>query len=211
MVAVTVRRWTLRRRTARRWLTVALLLAAGSARAAAQDVETGAATGAVPDARLVSGELAFDANSSVGRFSGTTHEVEGEVQGGSSPAAVRGWVEFAARSLRTGIGQRDRHMWESLEAEAHPRIRLDVERVEPTGMRGDTVLARVHGHLTVRGVRRPVVADAEGWRTTGGFQVRGRFPLDLGDFQIGGLRRMFGTLRVREQVTVRADLAFAGR
>ena len=97
-----------------------------------------------------------------------------------------------------------------LVVEDDPDIRLDVERVEPTGMRGDTVLAQVHGHLTVRGVRRPVVATAEGWRTAGGFRVRSRFPLDLGEFRIGGLRRMLGVLRVDEEVTVRAELTFAG-
>lgn len=188
----------------RRWWPVALLLAAAGAPAA------GAQGPPVPDARVATGELGFDAGSTMGRFGGTTREVEGEVRGGSSPAAVRGWVRFAARSLRTGIGQRDRHMWESLEAERHPEIRLDVERVEPTGARGDTVVARVHGHLTVRGVRRPVVAVAEGWRTAEGFRVRSRFPIDLREWEIGGLRRMLGTLRVRERVTVHADLVFTG-
>ena len=166
---------------------------------------------AVPTARLTAGELAFDASATIGgRFSGTTREGEAEVTGGESVEQVRGWVRFAARSLRTGIGQRDRHMWESLEAERHPTISFEIERVEPTGARGDTTIARVHGQLTLRGVRRPVVAPVEAWRTANGFRVRTRFPIDLGDFQVGGLRRMMGTLRVSEDVTVRADLTFAG-
>ena len=61
----------------------------------------------------------------------------------------------------------------------------------------------------MRGVRRPVVALVEGWPVDGGFRVRTRFPVDLGDFGVGGLRRMMGTLRVREGITVRADLTFA--
>lgn len=163
---------------------------------------------AVPDARVESGTLGFEARATVGDFDGESSEVTGAVTGGATPSAVRGWVELPARSLRTGIGLRDRDMWKSLEAERHPQIRLDVTGVEAQGARGDTVLAQVRGTLTVRGVTRPVSAPVAAIPTAHGFRVQGRFPIDLREWEIGGLKRMLGTLRVDPAVTVRFDLLF---
>ncbi|MHB1222805.1 MAG: YceI family protein [Gemmatimonadaceae bacterium] len=163
---------------------------------------------AVPDARLVEGLLAFDANSSVGDFGGETRQVSGEVRGGASPGDVRATVRTEAASLRTGISARDGHMRESLDAEHHPQIRLAVEAVEAAGTIGDTVQARVHGTLTIRGISRPVTVPVTAVRQGAGFVVRASFPVDLRDYEITGLRRMLGMLRVDPMVTVRAELTF---
>ncbi|HEY0970138.1 MAG TPA: YceI family protein [Gemmatimonadales bacterium] len=165
---------------------------------------------AVPDARVASGTVGFEADATVGDFEGESSEVSGEVTGGPTPAAVRGWVAFPARSLRTGIGLRDRDMWKSLEADRHPEIRLEITRVAVEGVRGDTVLARVDGTLTVRGVARPVSSPVAAVRTADGFHVSGRFPIDLREWKIGGLRRMLGTLRVDPEVVVKFDLRLVG-
>lgn len=163
---------------------------------------------AVPDARVVEGLLAFDAHASVGDFGGETRAVTGEVRGGASPGDVRATVRTEAASLRTGIGARDGHMRESLDAEHHPEIRLVVEEVEATGTAGDTVLTRVRGTLTIRGISRPVTIPVTAVRQGSGFVVRSSFPVDLRDYEVTGLRRMLGMLRVDPMVTVRAELTF---
>lgn len=195
-------------RARRRWLAATLAVAAWclALLGGARDL----AAQAVPDARVVSGTVGFEARASVGDFDGTSSEVSGEVAGGATPAAVRGWVAFPASSLRTGIGLRDRDMRKSLEADRHPEIRLDVTGVAMEGARGDTVHAVVRGTLTVRGVARPISSPVAAVRTADGFQVRGRFPIDLREWKIGGLRRMFGTLSVDPEVMVRFELTFGG-
>lgn len=162
----------------------------------------------VPDARLVEGLLAFDASSSLGNFGGETRAVAGEVRGGASLADVRASVRTEAASLRTGVDARDGHMRESLDAEHHPEIRLAVDGVAADGTTGDTVHVRVSGTLTIRGVSRPVTVPVAAVRQGAGFVVRARFPVDLRDYKVTGLRRMLGMLRVDPMVTVRAELTF---
>jgi polyisoprenoid-binding protein YceI len=194
----------------RPWIAAALVVAAWCAAPATGRVVAAQAAPAqqVPDARLVSGTVGFEARATVGDFEGTSSEVSGAVRGAATPAAVRGWVAFPARSLHTGNGLRDRDMWKSLQADDHPEIRLEVTDVAVQGTRDDTVLAMVHGTLTVRGVARPISSPVNAVRTAHGFQVRGRFPIDLREWKLGGLRRMLGTLRVDPEVMVKFDLKF---
>ena len=42
-------------------------------------------------------------------------------------------------------------------------------------------------------------------------RLRSDFPLDLGDYEIGGLTRMLGMLRMQEGIEVHVDLRFAPR
>ncbi|RJR42594.1 MAG: polyisoprenoid-binding protein [Deltaproteobacteria bacterium] len=67
-------------------------------------------------------------------------------------------VEIDARSIYTGLEQRDRHLKSEdfLEAEKYPAIAFKSNRVELAGLDH----AYVHGGLTIRGVTRPVVLDA---------------------------------------------------
>jgi polyisoprenoid-binding protein YceI len=63
-----------------------------------------------------------------------------------------------AASIDTGQEARDQHLRSAdfLETEAHPTIDFVSSRIEPAGDR-----YRIHGDLTIRGVTRPVVLDAE--------------------------------------------------
>jgi polyisoprenoid-binding protein YceI len=63
-----------------------------------------------------------------------------------------------AASIDTGVEQRDQHLRspDFLDAETHPEITFRSTRVE---RHGDDY--RLHGDLTIRGVSRPVVLDAE--------------------------------------------------
>src|SRR4051794_36388147 len=48
------------------------------------------------------GRLSFDGRATVGDFIGTTSTVTGEMTGGPTIAAVRGWVEAPVSTLVTG-------------------------------------------------------------------------------------------------------------
>ena len=67
-------------------------------------------------------------------------------------------VSLDASSIETGQEARDQHLRSAdfLETETHPTIDFVSTRIEPAG---DDY--RIHGDLTIRGVTRPVVLDAE--------------------------------------------------
>ena len=67
-------------------------------------------------------------------------------------------VSMDAASIDTGQEARNQHLRSNdfLETEAHPTIDFVSSRIEPAGDR-----YRIRGDLTIRGVTRPVVLDAE--------------------------------------------------
>jgi len=67
-------------------------------------------------------------------------------------------VSLDAASIDTGQEARDQHLRSTdfLETETHPTIDFVSTRIEPAG---DDY--RIHGDLTIRGVTRPVILDAE--------------------------------------------------
>lgn len=76
-----------------------------------------------------------------------------------APEQSRVRVSLDAASIDTGQYARDQHLRSAdfLEAEAHPTLDFASTRIEPRG--GDRYA--IHGDLTIRGVTRPVVLDAE--------------------------------------------------
>jgi polyisoprenoid-binding protein YceI len=167
--------------------------------------------GAIPSMRLVSGTLSFDGHATVGDFTGTTATVAGEMTGGESLAAVRGWVESPVKTLDTGNGKRDRDLNKSMESSKHPTMRFDLTGVTVDVARADTAGVQLHGKLTLHGVTRNVTLPGRVWQDDTALRVRSDFPLDLGDYEIGGLSKMLGVLRMSEGIEVHLDLTFAAR
>ncbi len=167
--------------------------------------------GAIPSMRLASGTLSFDGHASVGDFTGTTTTVTGEMTGGASLAAVRGWVESPVKTLDTDDGKRDKDLNKSMESNQHPTMRFELAGVTPGGVRADTAAVRLQGKLTLHGVTRDVTLPGRVWKDGDALRLRTDFPLDLGDYKIGGLTKLLGMLRMQEGIEVHVDLTFALR
>lgn len=181
-----------------------LLLVAGSVLAAGN----AAAQRPIPDGAVRSGSLSFDGHSTTGDFTGTTTTITGEMTGGPKLASVRGWVEAQVRTLVTGNGRRDADLNKSMESDKYPAIRYDLDDVLPGEARGDTVAVTLHGSFLIHGVRQQAVIPATVVFLADGFRVRGEVPLNLKTFKIGGLTKMLGLLRMREEILVHVDLTF---
>jgi polyisoprenoid-binding protein YceI len=188
----------------RRTLLCAALMTAVQAPALAAQLD-----GAIPSMRLASGRLSFDGHASVGDFTGTTTTVTGQMTGGESLAAVRGWVESPVKSLDTGDGKRDKDLNKSMESTKHPAMRFDLAGVTPARARGDTAAVQLQGKLTLHGVTREVTLPGQVWKDGDALRLRSDFPLDLGDYEIGGLTKLLGMLRMQEGIEVHVDLTFA--
>ena len=165
-------------------------------------------------ATLFAGSLSFLAHATLGDFVGSTNTVTGALGGGQAYDVIRGWVEFPVATLATGNRLRDRDLRGSLEAVRYPTIRFEMTgatiAVPAAGLR-DSALLLLRGSLSIHGVTRAIGVPAQVVRTSDTIHVRAVFPLDLGDYRIGGLAKMGGILRVRHDVEIRVDLHFVER
>lgn len=68
-------------------------------------------------------------------------------------------IEIDAASIDTGVADRDNHLRspDFLDVDEFPKLRFKSTKVEKAGGEG----YRIHGDLTIRGVTREVVLDAE--------------------------------------------------
>ena len=158
---------------------------------------------------LLSGTLSFSAHATLGDFTGTTTTVTGAWSGDLS--APSGWVEAPVATLVTHNDHRDRDLRASMEVEKYPTMRFDLARtalVSPGARPDDTVSLTLYGTLTIHGVTRAVELPATAVRGGDTVYVRSSFPLDLGDYRIGGLRKMLGVLRMDPKIVVHVDLRF---
>ncbi len=94
--------------------------------------------------------------------------VRGQFKGGvtgtinfdpANPAAASVEATIQAASIETGVADRDNHLRSAdfLDAASHPAISFKSTKVEPTG----ETSAKITGNLTIRGVTREVVVNAD--------------------------------------------------
>ena len=160
------------------------------------------------DGQLKQGVLSFDGDATVGDFTGTTSTVSGQMTGGSDLSAVRGWVEAPVNTLKTGNGKRDRDLNKSMESDKFPTMRFDLSSVTPGVSRGDSTAVTLGGAFTIHGVKREVTVPATVVFQAGAVHLRSSFPLNLTDYQIGGLSKMLGLLKMHPDIVVHVDLLF---
>ena len=162
-----------------------------------------------PNAVLKSGTLSFTGHSTLGEFVGTTTAVSGGVTGNAELANARGWVEAPVTTLSTGNGLRDRDLRSTMEVAKYPTMRFELAGVTVgSPAASDTVTGALRGALTIHGVTRDVTIPATLIREADTVDVSGAFPVDLGDYKVGGLTRLLGTLRVQRKIAVRFNVRF---
>jgi polyisoprenoid-binding protein YceI len=161
----------------------------------------------VPSGRLREGTLSFDGRATPGAFTGTTTTVTGEMQGGEL-REVRGWVEAPVRALVTGNQRRDRDLNKSMESEKYPVIRFELTGVAGPESAADSLDLELHGRFTIHGVTHEATIPASVVLSADAVHVRGETPLNLKDYNIGGLTKMLGMLKMDENIVVHVDLLF---
>jgi polyisoprenoid-binding protein YceI len=167
------------------------------------------AQGALPAGTVREGTLSFDGRATVGNFTGTTTAVTGEMSGGDSLPAVRGWVEAAVRTVKTGNGRRDRDLNRSMESDKYPTIRFELTGVEPLAPAGDSLSVQLFGRFIIHGVTREATIPVLVVVLPEAIRVRGETVLNLEDYGIGSLTKMMGMLKMHEEIVVHIDLTFA--
>jgi polyisoprenoid-binding protein YceI len=164
---------------------------------------------AIPAGTVREGVLSFDGRATAGAFTGTTTTLTGEMTGGGL-SDVRGWVEFPVSTLKTGNDRRDRDLNKSMESDKFPTVRFELTEVTAAEATGDSARATLRGRFIIHGVTREAEVPATVTFGPTGARVRGTTPLNLKDYEIGGLTKMMGMLRMHEEIMVHVDLVFEG-
>ncbi len=167
-----------------------------------------AAQGPIPSGAVREGTLSFDGHSSVTDFTGTTTAVTGEMSGGSDLGQVSGWVEAPIDSLKTGNERRDRDLNKSMETGKYPHLRFELTGVSPATRVADSIQATLRGRFIIHGVTREVELPGSVLFGQGQVRVRSDFPLNLKDYQIGGLTKFLGVLKMYPDIVVHVDVTF---
>jgi hypothetical protein len=85
-------------------------------------------------------------------------------------------------------------------------MRFETTGVTPEGAPADSAAVRLKGKLTLHGVTRDVTIPGRVWKDGNALRLRSD---DLRDYEIGGLTKMLGMLRMQEGIEVHVDLTFA--
>jgi polyisoprenoid-binding protein YceI len=163
---------------------------------------------AIPAGTVREGTLSFDGRATAGAFTGTTTTVTGEMTGGNGLSQIRGWVEVPVNSLKTGNDRRDRDLNKSMESEKYPTVRFELTGVEAAEPPRDSMTVTLQGRFIIHGVTRDASLAADVTLGQDGVRVRGTTPLNLKDYEIGGLTKMMGMLKMHEEIVVHVDLVF---
>ncbi|MEO8634610.1 MAG: YceI family protein [Gemmatimonadales bacterium] len=181
---------------------LALSLSLVSASLAAQQLP-------IPSGTVREGTLSFDGKATMGDFTGTTTTVSGSLTGGATLAEIRGAVEAPVQTLVSGNGKRDKDLNKSMESERFPTMRFELDGVEAGSGTPDSLPVTLRGRMILHGVTREVSIPSVLRFRADGVRVQGRLPQNLKDYQIGGLTKMLGMLKMHEDIVVHIDVDFA--
>jgi polyisoprenoid-binding protein YceI len=163
---------------------------------------------ALRSATLQEGALSFDGHATMGDFVGTTTSVTGAATAGPDLASTRGWVEAPVATLHSGNKLRDRDMRAVLEVDKHPSMRFDLTGVTVRSTSADRSYVTLHGTLRLHGVSRSVDIPATVAREGDVARVVATFPVNVSDYEVRGLTKMLGMLRMQERIEVHLALRF---
>ena len=170
-----------------------------------------AAQDAAPEvsSALHAGTLSFLGHATVGDFVGSTKQVSGGLI--SDRSSARGWIEAPVATLVTHNERRDRDLRAVMEVDTYPTMRFDLDStviVSSGADAGGAFDVLLHGRLAIHGVTRAVDLPAVVSHRGDTLHVNAVFALNVTDYNIGGLTKLFGLLRMRRRIEVRVDLQF---
>lgn len=181
---------------------------------AVEAAKTTLARRAVPDAALHAGTVGFQARTTFGELAGVTTAVTGAIVGARDYATVRGWVEAPLATIATGRPLADRAMRAALDVDGHPTVHFTLRGATVVAVslgRQDITTLLLRGKLTLRGVTRRVELPATITRSAAITRVTSAFSVDVAEYGVTRMTRLFGLLRVQPRIFVRANLWFVDR
>lgn len=161
----------------------------------------------LPGGSAIQGRLSFDGKATMGDFTGFTTALTGTFAGGAL-TAIHGRVEAPARTLVTGNDKRDRDMYKSLAVDEFPTIAYRLDSLSVTAVRGDTAETTLHGAFAIHGVTRDAPLPARVVVRDSLVLVTAEAPMNLKDYDIGGLSKFLGLFKMNEHIVIHIEVVF---
>lgn len=147
----------------------------------------------------------FEAKTFLFRFQGTTDQVTGWVRVANlqEPQTAEASVEIDVRSLKTGVGRRDRDMMRFFEVEKYPKITFTLKEVQEAVEDEQGFRFTLLGDLTLHGITQAVAIPAQATVLNGKVWVEGKVDLKMSDFDIKRPRvPFFPLIVVQDKIAV---------
>lgn len=162
-------------------------------------------------------QLAVDGDSTVRAFSCKAQKVDVKLQpaeGASLSAeglaqALRSFsLELPVTQLDCANDTMNGHLRDAMKARENPAIRFEMASYTAGAPQSDgRRVLRIRGNLTLAGATRPVELTAIASPTPTGLRVQGRHALRMTEWGVKPPSLMLGTMKVKEAVAIRFDLA----
>lgn len=110
--------------------------------------------------------------------------------------------------FHTGIGLRDQHLKDAIEADKHPDATLIVDKSAIKFPDSGAASGTASGELNFHGVKRPATFKYTITKAGAGYDVHGEFSVTLGDYQVK--KPCYLGVCVGDVVKVSADFSVAG-
>src|SRR6185436_17398536 len=120
-------------------------------------------------------------------------------------------ITISVGAIKCGEDRMDKNLYKALKSDVAPTIRYRLTTIEAAGA-SDSVGAKAVGKLTIAGVEKDITMSIVATRlANGSLKATGSVPLLMTDFGIKPPTAILGTLRTKNEVTVKFELIVAQR
>jgi polyisoprenoid-binding protein YceI len=95
-----------------------------------------------------------------------------------------------------------------MESDKYPAIRFELTGVTAPEPAIDSLNVVLHGRFIIHGVTHEATIPASAAFSPERIRVRGETPLNLKDYEIGGLSKALGMLKMQEEILTHLDVTF---
>ena len=122
-------------------------------------------------------------------------------------AAKRALLTVPVAQLDCHNGTMNEHMRKALKANDHKTIQYRIATWELTPVGDDSAAVKTSGALVMAGADKPISVDLTAKRgAAGSWSLKGSTTIQMTEWGIKPPSLMFGTMKVRDPVTIRFDL-----
>lgn len=114
-------------------------------------------------------------------------------------------VTIPVETLKSGEGALDTNMYKALATDKHPNIRFKLASYKVAGPDSNLDIT-AKGTLTINGKDKDVTLKADGKLTGDTIRVTGKESFNMSEYGVKPPELMFGTIKVKDKVTVSWDL-----
>lgn len=120
-------------------------------------------------------------------------------------------VEIPVRSIVSGEKLMDKKTYETFNEPKNPTIHFNMTEVNSVQVNANDIAVTVTGNLSMGGATKKVTLKADGKAVSPGvYTFEGALPLKMSDFNMKAPTAMLGTMKTKDQVTVKYKVTFEG-